>query len=188
MKLQILAACAALATLTAGQALAADAITAKLSAPVAAKTKFIAGGAMFNCEADTCVALAPTSQTFATATCKTIADKVGVVAAFTKLQTRRGTFEMPYDGNVYVVDAITNNSGAGGGVLTTRDGFLLAMIGKEVRNAETNTWLNYSVPVTELRQTIRDIISGNFTSRDQQPQERGLVGRDRSSGWACVAM
>ncbi len=81
MKLQILAACAALATLTAGQAFAADAITAKLSAPVE-KTKFIAGGAMFNCEGDACVALAPTSQTFATATCKTIADKVGVVASF----------------------------------------------------------------------------------------------------------
>ncbi|ODT86459.1 hypothetical protein [Phenylobacterium sp. SCN 70-31] len=82
MKLQILAACAALATLTAGQAFAADAITAKLSAPVAEKTKFIAGGAMFNCEGDTCIAAAPTSQTFATATCKTVADKVGVVASF----------------------------------------------------------------------------------------------------------
>ena len=58
MKLQILAACAALATLTAGQAFAADAITAKLSAPVAEKTKFIAGGAMFNCEGDTCIAMA----------------------------------------------------------------------------------------------------------------------------------
>jgi hypothetical protein len=82
MKLQILAACAALATLTAGQALAADAITAKLAAPVAEKTKLIAGGAMFNCEGDTCVAAAPTSQTFAASTCKTIADKVGPVASF----------------------------------------------------------------------------------------------------------
>ncbi len=82
MKLQILAACAALASLTAGSAFAADAITAKLSAPVAAKVKFIAGGAMFNCEADTCVALVPTSQTFAASTCKIIAGKVGPVAAF----------------------------------------------------------------------------------------------------------
>lgn len=82
MKLQILAACAALVTLSAGQAFAADAVTAKLSAPIAEKTKFIAGGAMFNCEGDTCIAAAPTSQTFATATCKTIADKVGVVASF----------------------------------------------------------------------------------------------------------
>ena len=83
MKLQILAACAALVSLSAGSAFAADAITAKLSAPVPGATKFIAGGAMFKCEGDTCVALAPTSSTYATSTCKTIADKVGPVAAFT---------------------------------------------------------------------------------------------------------
>ena len=71
MKLQILAACAALVSLSAGSALAADPITAKLSSPVAANTKFIAGGAMFKCEADLCVALAPTSTTYATSTCKT---------------------------------------------------------------------------------------------------------------------
>ena len=81
--LTLAAACAALVTLSAAPAMAGgDPITAKLQSPVAEKTKFIAGGAMFNCEADTCVALAPTSQTFAGATCKTIADKVGVVASF----------------------------------------------------------------------------------------------------------
>ena len=57
MKLQILAAYAALVSLSAAPALAGDAITAKLSAPVAANTKFIAGGAMFKCQADLCVAL-----------------------------------------------------------------------------------------------------------------------------------
>jgi hypothetical protein len=82
MKLQILAACAALISLSAGSAFAGDAITAKLSAPVAEKVKFIAGGAIFNCEADTCVALAPTSSTFATTTCSIIAGKVGPVTAF----------------------------------------------------------------------------------------------------------
>ena len=83
MKLQILAACAALVSLSAGSAFAGEPITAKLSAPVAEKVKFIAGGAIFNCEGDTCIALAPTSTTFAASTCKTIADKVGPVAAFT---------------------------------------------------------------------------------------------------------
>lgn len=84
MKLHTLAAaCAALSTLTLGTAaFAADTVTAKLQSPVAEKTKFIAGGAMFVCEADACVAAAPTSQTFATATCKTVAGKVGPVAAF----------------------------------------------------------------------------------------------------------
>ena len=82
MKLQILAACAALVSLSAAPALAGDAITAKLATPVAAKVKFIAGGAIFNCEGDVCVALAPSSNTFAASTCKTIADKVGPVASF----------------------------------------------------------------------------------------------------------
>ena len=84
MKLQTLAAaCAALVTLSfAGAALADDAITAKLQAPVAAKTKFIAGGAIFLCEGDTCIAQATTSQTFAAATCKVIAKNVGAVESF----------------------------------------------------------------------------------------------------------
>ena len=84
MKLQTLAAaCAALVTVSfAGAALADDAITAKLQAPVAQKTKFIAGGAVFLCEGDTCVAQAPTSQTFAAATCKAVAKNAGPLASF----------------------------------------------------------------------------------------------------------
>lgn len=84
MKLQTLAAaCAALVTLSfAGAALADDAITAKLQAPVAVKTKFIAGGAIFVCEGDTCIAQASTSQTYAANTCKTIAKNAGAVASF----------------------------------------------------------------------------------------------------------
>ena len=83
MKLQILAACAALATLSAGSASAGEPITAKLASPVAQNVKFIAGGAIFKCEADACVALAPVSTTFAASTCATIAGKVGPVTAFT---------------------------------------------------------------------------------------------------------
>jgi hypothetical protein len=84
MKLQTLAAaCAAVTTLAIGSAaFAGEAVTAKLSAPVAQKVKFIAGGAVFVCEADACVANATTNQTFASATCKTIAGKLGPLAAF----------------------------------------------------------------------------------------------------------
>jgi hypothetical protein len=88
MKLQTLAAaCAALVTLSATSALAAQPVTAKLQQPVAEKTKFIAGGAMFVCEADACVATAPGSDTFSTAACKAVAAKVGPVSAFTGRKT-----------------------------------------------------------------------------------------------------
>lgn len=84
MKLQTLAAaCAALVTVSfATAALADEAITAKLQAPVAAKTKFIAGGAIFNCEGDTCIALTPTSQTFAASACKAVAKNAGAVVSY----------------------------------------------------------------------------------------------------------
>jgi serine protease Do len=71
----------------------------------------------------------------------------GVVAAYARLHGKIGIFDAPFTGNVYVVDAITNNPGAGGGVITTRKGELLGIIGKELRNELTNTWINYAVPI-----------------------------------------
>jgi hypothetical protein len=86
--LTLAAACAALVTLSAGSAFAGgDPIVAKLQTPVAEKTKFIAGGAMFVCEGDACVAAAPQSTTFANSTCKTIAAKVGPIASFGGFKT-----------------------------------------------------------------------------------------------------
>jgi hypothetical protein len=83
MKLRTLtAACAALVSLSATAALAAEPVTAKLQQPLAQPTKFIAGGAMFVCEADACVANVPTSQTFSTATCKAVAAKTGAIVSF----------------------------------------------------------------------------------------------------------
>ena len=83
MKLQTLAAaCAAVISLSATAAFAAEPVTAKLAQPVASPVKFIAGGAVFNCDGDTCVANATTTQTYATDTCKTVASKVGAIATF----------------------------------------------------------------------------------------------------------
>lgn len=71
----------------------------------------------------------------------------GVVSAYSKLYGKMGIFDAPYTGSVYVLDAITNNPGAGGGVVTDRKGNLLGLIGKELRNELTQTWINYAVPI-----------------------------------------
>ncbi len=94
----------------------------------------------------------------------------GVIAARTKLTARRGSYETPYNGAVYVVDAITNNPGSGGGVLTTTDGVLLGMIGKELRNTQTNTWINYAIPISELKTVIGEIITGKFVARSERSE------------------
>lgn len=84
MKLQTLAAaCAAVVALSAaGSAFANDAVVAKLSAPITGNAKFIAGGAVFICTGDTCVAAAPTSQTYAVAACKVVVKNTGPVASY----------------------------------------------------------------------------------------------------------
>jgi serine protease Do len=78
----------------------------------------------------------------------------GVVAAYSKLYGRIGVFEATYRGNVYVIDAITNNPGAGGGVITTRKGELLGLIGRELRNELTNTWINYAIPFNATAEAV----------------------------------
>ena len=89
----------------------------------------------------------------------------GSVAAVTSLSARRGAYESLYDGPVYVVDAMTNNAGAAGGALTDRGGRLAGLLGKELRNAENNIWLNYSIPIAELTEAVADILAGKVRRR-----------------------
>lgn len=71
----------------------------------------------------------------------------GTVSSYSKLHGRRGISEAAYTGDVYFVDAITNNPGAGGGALTNRKGELLGLLGKELRNSLTDVWVNYAMPI-----------------------------------------
>ena len=105
----------------------------------------------------------------------------GAVASKTKLDARRGAFETPYRGTAYVLDAMTNNPGAAGGALTDRQGRLLGMLGKELRNSGTNTWLNYAIPAQEMLQTVNDIRSGKFVKRpidEPQPKPNDALNLD----------
>src|SRR3954468_5119863 len=86
----------------------------------------------------------------------------GVVAAKTDLAARRGAFETNYRGPAYVLDAMTNNPGAAGGALTDSKGRLAGLLGKELRSATSNIWLNYAIPIGELQPTIDQIIAGKF--------------------------
>ncbi len=90
----------------------------------------------------------------------------GVVAAVAPLQARRGSFEFPYQGDAIIVDAITNNPGAAGGLLMSVDGVPLGMIGKELKDRRINVWINYALPLTELAQTAEEIITGKFKPAD----------------------
>jgi serine protease Do len=85
----------------------------------------------------------------------------GVVMAYTKLAGRRGVFEFPYTGEVYVTDMIMNNPGAAGGALIDRKGNLLGIIGREIKNSLSDTWMNYAIPVNaKIDITLREAVKG----------------------------
>ena len=96
----------------------------------------------------------------------------GHVSALWSLSARRGTFETPYRGKVYVLDAMTNNPGAAGGALTDAKGRLAGVLGKELKNAQNNTWLNYGLPVSEVAPVVEDILAGKVRRR---PDDEDII-------------
>jgi S1-C subfamily serine protease len=70
-----------------------------------------------------------------------------MVTAIGKLSARRGQFEIPFHGDVLYLDTVTNNPGAAGGAVIDRKGNLLGLVGKEFRNNQTDTWVNYAMPI-----------------------------------------
>lgn len=94
----------------------------------------------------------------------------GSVSAVAPLAARRGVSAAAYRGPVYVLDAMTNNPGAGGGALTDRSGKLAGILGKELKSSLSSTWINYSIPSAELTSSVLDLIAGRArpTARDEE--------------------
>jgi cytochrome c556 len=80
----------ALLSVFASEAMAADAVTAKLQAPVEGRKKPVAGDAVFVCEADSCTASSPSGATASVSSCRQLVRSVGAVASF-------GTDDKPFD-------------------------------------------------------------------------------------------
>lgn len=88
----------------------------------------------------------------------------GVVAARVPLEARRGSYEVPYRGDVYILDCTTNNPGAPGGAVVDWRGRLIGMLGKELRGSTSGTWLNYALPSQAIAEGYAAIISGADSS------------------------
>jgi S1-C subfamily serine protease len=96
----------------------------------------------------------------------------GVLTARVPLEARRGGYEVPFPGEVYIVDCTTNNPGAPGGGLIDWKGQLIGMLGKELRSSESGIWLSYAIPAAELARGYHDILTGTVAAppdRDATP-------------------
>jgi S1-C subfamily serine protease len=93
----------------------------------------------------------------------------GVVSAIVPLEARRGSYEVPYRGDVYILDCTTNNPGSPGGAVVDWRGRLVGMLGKELRASGSGIWLNYAIPSESLAEGYAAITSGTASSAAAAP-------------------
>ena len=84
---------------------------------------------------------------------------IGVISLRSSIEARLNQRDVAYKGPLVLIDAITSNPGASGGAVVTFDGDLVGMVGKLINSSETNTRLNYAVPVSYTHLTLPTICS-----------------------------
>lgn len=102
----------------------------------------------------------------------------GVLAAIVPFAGRRGITEANFKGMAYIVDAITNNPGANGGLLTTRKGEPLGLIGKELKNTLSETWVNYAIPLPSLTDFVSKAMKGQYK---RQARDEDKIAEDKKA-------
>ena len=76
---------------------------------------------------------------------------LGIMSLRAEMAARHRTQDVPYAGELLLIDAITSNPGAPGGALCTLDGKLAGMLGKLFHSKNTKTRINYAVPIELLK-------------------------------------
>lgn len=93
----------------------------------------------------------------------------GVIAAKIPLEATQGRWKFPVRSPVWLIDAITNNSGSAGGLLTDLEGRPVGLIGREIRHAASRQWVNYAVPLTTLKPVVETLLAGKKV--DTKPKD-----------------
>ncbi len=85
-----------------------------------------------------------------------------------------------------LVDSVTSNPGAAGGLLTDYRGRPVGMIGVEHRGRVTGGWLNYALPAAQVSSSVRRILQGDRFLDSQQDTSREAVNPLEQWGFAMV--
>lgn len=104
---------------------------------------------------------------------------IGTLSGETRLAGRYRSRDLPYEGTVLLTDIIVSAPGSAGGALLDINGVLLGVIGKPAISEQTNTWVNYAIPATEVAAFVRGDISapatfGTDATAGLTPAEIGL--------------
>ena len=108
----------------------------------------------------------------------------GTVAAVAALDARQGFTRLALPGPVAVVDQNFANPGTAGGAVTDHRGRLAGVIGKELKDVRTNTWVNYVVPAAAVADLLERHRSGAGDLADAGRAQRDRpLPRDAPVDW-----
>lgn len=93
----------------------------------------------------------------------------GTLTSVRPIDAERVGGRFPFQGPVLIVDAITSNPGTPGGALVNAQGQLIGVIGKDLKSTGADVWLNYALPVSGIRSSIDDILSGKLVIGADDP-------------------
>lgn len=97
---------------------------------------------------------------------------LGVIALRTAMEARLNERDVAYRGDLVLIDAITSNPGAAGGAVLTLDKRLVGVVGKIINSSETNTRLNYAVPV----ELVAAFVAGKSKQQEATVTPSGVRG------------
>lgn len=97
---------------------------------------------------------------------------LGVIALRTAMEARLNDRDVAYRGDLVLIDAITSNPGAAGGAVLTLDKRLVGVVGKIINSSETNTRLNYAVPV----ELVAAFVAGKNQQQESAATPTGARG------------
>lgn len=81
---------------------------------------------------------------------------------------------------VLLLDAITSNPGAGGGVVVDARGSFAGMLGAECRSPVTGAWINYALPAEAVREAVARI--------EQSQEDTPTNNRNDTPAMARIAL
>ncbi len=84
---------------------------------------------------------------------------------------RRPAIGAPSPGTrVVLLDAVTSNPGAGGGVVVDDRGTVVGLLGAECRSPITGAWINYALPTPAVRDAVARIQQQGDTASQSTPR------------------
>jgi len=113
----------------------------------------------------------------------------GIISAETQLSAGLGRWKLPVTSSVLILDAVTNNSGAAGGLLVDVDGNPVGLLGRELRHNDLGTWVNYAVPFETLNPVIETILKGDTVRQEPDTGTKpSLSDRQLTAVWGMTLL